>query len=240
MLKDKTVFVSGGTGYLGTAIVKKCVEYGAKVIFSYHENEQQAKSLTAGFPNIKSVQIDLKDIVQIKNNIEKLVKEIGAIDILINNAGVSQVMPFSLLEEDDFDLLIDVNVKGVFFLTKAIVRTMIKYKKGSIVNIGSIAGHRLFDVPVHYALSKSALAGFTYSLAVELKRFAIRVNCVSPGMLDDGVAAGIPDELKAAYLNHCTTGRPGTGIEVAEVVCFLASDKAGYVNGQNIFVDGGI
>jgi NAD(P)-dependent dehydrogenase (short-subunit alcohol dehydrogenase family) len=240
MLENKTVFISGGTGYLGSAVIKKCVEYGANVVFSYYQNEEQAKSLITEFPDLRPIQIDLKDINEIKLRIEKLCGEIGSIDILINNAGVSQVMPFSLLEEDDFDLLVDVNVKGVFFLTKAIVRNMIKNKKGSIINIGSLAGHRLFDVPVHYALSKSALAGFTYALAAELKRFKIRVNTVSPGMLDDGVASGIPDELRNAYLNHCATGRPGSGKEVAEVVCFLASDKASYVNGQNIFVDGGI
>ncbi len=240
MLKNKTVFISGGTGYLGRALCEKCLAYQAKVIFSYHKNDQQAHNMKTELPGLQAVQIDLKDTHDIKSKITDLYKKYESIDVLVNNAGVSQVMPFSLLEEDDFDQMIDVNIKGTVFLTKSIIRGMIRNKKGVIVNIGSIAGHRLFDVPVHYALSKSAMAGFTFALAIELKRFAIRVNCVSPGMLEDGVARGIPEEMKQAYLNHCATGRPGSAAEVAEVVCFLASDKASYVNGQNIFVDGGI
>jgi NAD(P)-dependent dehydrogenase (short-subunit alcohol dehydrogenase family) len=109
-----------------------------------------------------------------------------------------------------------------------------------VVNIGSLAGHRMLDVPVHYALSKAAIAGFSSALAMELKRYNIRVNTVSPGLLEDGVARGVPDSLVKDYLNHCAAGRPGTGDEVAETVSFLLSERCGYINGQNIFVDGGI
>ncbi len=240
MLENKIVFVSGGTGYIGSAICKVCSDYGAKVIFSYYKNKDQATELKSELKSAIDIQLDINDVKEIKDKIYNLNQEIDKIDILINNAGVSQVMPFSLLEESDLDFILDTNVKGTFFLTKEIVRKMIKYKTGSIVNIGSIAGHRILDVPVHYALSKSAISGFTFSLAAELKRFNIRVNSVVPGMLEDGVAKGIPDELREDYLKHCLIGRPGKGKEVAEVVCFLASDKASYINGQNLFVDGGI
>ena len=240
MLENKIVFISGGTGYLGSAICRASADYGARVIFSYHDNEKRAKELIDEIKGSREININIKDTNDIKKKIEQLHEEIEAVDVLVNNAGVSQVMPFSMLEEDDMNFMLDVNVKGTVFLTKAVVRRMIRKKQGVIINIGSIAGHRMFDVPVHYALSKAAISGFTFSLAVELKRFGIRVNSVVPGMLEDGVSRGIPEELRRDYLKHCAKGRPGTGREVAEVVCFLASDRASYINGQNIFVDGGI
>jgi len=240
VLEEKVVFISGGTGYLGSVICKSCAEYGAKVVFSFYGNEARASELMTEIEGAKGIKIDMKNLNDISTKIDQLHKEIEAVDVLINNAGTSQVMPFSLLEEEDFDLMMNINVKGTVFLTKAIVRRMIKKRKGVIVNIGSIAGHRMFDVPIHYAISKAAISGFTYALASELKRFGIRINSVVPGMLEDGVARGIPKELREDYLKHCATGRPGTGREVAELVCFLASDRARYINGQNIFIDGGI
>ena len=240
MLDGKIVFVSGGTGFLGSAICQACAEYGATVIFSYHKNGEKAETLQSTVKGSRGIQINLKDVTDITDKIEQLYREIERIDVLVNNAGVSQIMPFAMLEEEDLDYMLDVNVKGTVFLTKAVVRGMIRHRSGVIVNIGSIAGHRMFDVPVHYALSKAAIAGFTYSLAAELKRFGIRVNSVVPGLLEDGISKGIPEDLQEDFTKHCAVGRPGRGREVAETVCFLASDRASYINGQNIFVDGGI
>lgn len=240
MLNNKVVFVSGGTGYIGSAICQACGEYGAKVIFSYYKHEQKAQVLLDAIQDARAIQLNLKDVNDTTAKIEELYQEIERIDVLVNNAGVSQVMPFAMLEEEDLDYLLDVNVKGTVFLTKAVVRGMIRNRSGAIVNIGSIAGHRVLDVPVHYALSKAAIAGFTYALVAELKRFGIRVNSVVPGLLKDGVAKSVPEELREDFNKHCAAGRVGTGREVAEMVCFLASERASYINGQNIFVDGGI
>ncbi|MDP6155907.1 MAG: SDR family oxidoreductase [Candidatus Thermoplasmatota archaeon] len=240
MLNKKIVFVSGGSGYLGSAICERCANYGAKVYFSYYKNKEKAETLMRRIEGSKGIKINNKDVRDIEEKIEQLHKEIDRVDVLVNNAGVSQIMPFPMLEEDDVDFMMDVNIKGTIFLTKSITKRMIWQKKGSIVNIGSIAGHRMLDVPVHYATTKAAIAGFTYSLAAQLKRYGIRVNSVVPGLLEEGVSRGVPKELLEDYLNHCSAGRPGTGREVAEVVCFLASDRASYINGQNIFVDGGI
>jgi NAD(P)-dependent dehydrogenase (short-subunit alcohol dehydrogenase family) len=240
MIKDKVVFISGGTGYIGESICRACSTYGAQIIFSYNRNEEKANELCDELKGSKCLQINMSDIEDLTRKIELLYKEIQQIDILVNNAGISQVMPFAMIEEEDFDSLMNINVKGTFFLTKAVLRGMIRRRSGCIINIGSIAGHRMYDVPVHYALSKAAIPGFTYSLAAELKRFGIRVNTVVPGLIEDGVSRGISKELREDFQNHCATGRAGTGMEVAEVVCFLASDGASYINGQNIFVDGGI
>lgn len=240
MLTGKNVFVSGGSGYIGSEICRTCAQYGANVFFSYYENQEAAQKLMGEIKGSKGIRINLRDLVDIKTKIETLYNEVDSIDILINNAGVSQIMPFSMMEEEDVDYLMDVNVKGTVFITKAIIRRMIKYKKGAIVNLGSIAGHRMFDVPIHYAFTKAAISGLTTSLTMELKRYGIRVNSVVPGLIEGGLSDGIPDELREDFNNHCAVGRAGTAREVAEVVCFLGSDKASYVNGQNIFVDGGI
>jgi NAD(P)-dependent dehydrogenase (short-subunit alcohol dehydrogenase family) len=240
MLENRNILVTGGTGYLGEAICRACSRYGARVFFTWHANADKAEQLAAELPASRAIRLDIRDQAAVNETIAGLHREIEAFDVLINNAAVSQIMPFSMLESEDLDLLLEVNVKGTVFLTKAAVRPMIRRRKGVVVNIGSLAGHRMLDVPVHYALSKAAVAGFGTALAAELKRYNIRVNTVSPGLLEDGVARGVPEALVQDYLKHCASGRPGTAAEVAETVCFLASERSGYLNGQNIFVDGGI
>jgi NAD(P)-dependent dehydrogenase (short-subunit alcohol dehydrogenase family) len=240
MLDGKTVFVSGGTGSIGEAVCRVCAQNKASVIFSYHTNEKKADELLGEIPGSRKIRINMLDLRDIAAKTDELFASVGVVDALINNAGISQVMPYSLMEEEDYDLMMDMNVKGTFFLTRHFVRMMIRNKKGSIVNIGSIAGNRMYEVPVHYAVSKAAITGFTFSLASELKRYAIRVNSVVPGLIDGGISRGIPDNLRADFVSHCAAGRAGTPMEVAELVAFLASDRASYINGQNIMIDGGI
>jgi NAD(P)-dependent dehydrogenase (short-subunit alcohol dehydrogenase family) len=162
------------------------------------------------------------------------------VDILVNNAGITQVMPFALIEEEDWDRMMDVNVKGMFLVTKAFVRGMIRRKNGAVVNLGSLAGMRVLEVPVHYATAKSAVVGFTLSLARELSRYNVRVNAVVPGLVDGGVSSNVPEKQREDYFQHCTLGRAGKPEEVAELVAFLASDRAGYINAQAIHIDGGV
>lgn len=240
MLDGKTVFITGGTGYIGSGICRKATEYGAKVIFSYSRKAEQAEMLLKELPGAKAVQMNLNNVKELTSIIEKLYKEEPVIDILVNNAAISQIMPLAMLEEEDVDLALHINIKGTIFVTKAVVRGMIRNKHGAIVNIGSIAGQRILDVPLTYAMTKAALPGMTNALAAELKRFNIRVNTVIPGMMEGGVAKGVPDDLRADFLKHNTRGRAGTAEDVAELVCFLASDKSSYINGQHIAVDGGI
>ncbi len=240
MFKDKRVFVSGGSGYLGSAICRAFAARGARVAFSYHRNVEAADRLAAELPGSVSAAIDLRDPAAIEAAVERLVADGGVFDVLVNNAAVSRVMPLSLLEEEDVDLVLDVNVKGTIFMTRAVVRGMVRRRQGAVVTVGSLAGHRILDVPVTYAVSKAALWGLTVALAAELKRFNIRVNAVVPGLTEGGVSVGVPDELRREFLEHCLAGRAGKAEEIAEVVCFLASDAASYVNGQNLFVDGGI
>ena len=189
---------------------------------------------------VKAYPLDVLDKTGSVKIAEQIEREFGPVDILVNNAGISQVMPFALIEEEDWDRMMDVNVKGMFLVTKAFVRGMIRRKKGAVVNLGSLAGMRVLEVPVHYATAKSAVVGFTLSLARELSRYNIRVNAVVPGLLDSGVSSNVPDKQREDYSKHCTVGRAGKPGEVAELVAFLASDRAAYINAQAIRVDGGV
>ena len=242
MLKNRTAFVTGGTGAIGAAIVRSLAGHGAQVAFSYHNRGDKARKLEGelGGKRARSFPLDVLDKAGPAKVAEQVERDLGPIDILVNNAGVTQVMPFALIEEEDWDRIMDVNVKGMFLVTKAFVRGMIRRKKGVVVNLGSLAGMRVLEVPVHYATAKSAVVGFTMSLARELARYNVRVNAVIPGLLDGGVSSNVPDKQRADYVQHCTVGRAGKPEEVAELVAFLASDRAGFINAQAIHIDGGV
>jgi NAD(P)-dependent dehydrogenase (short-subunit alcohol dehydrogenase family) len=171
--------------------------------------------------------------------VKEVLERFGSVDVLVNNAGLTQVMPFALIEEEDWDQILTANLKTMFLVTKEIIRSMISHKRGVVINIGSLAGHRLLEVPVHYATAKAGVSGFTLSLAKELSRYNIRVNEVVPGLLSKGVGELVPEKERAEYLRYCAAGRPGEPGEIAEVVAFLASEKAQYINAQRVFVDGG-
>ena len=244
MLKGKTAFVTGGSGAVGSAIVRTLAREGCKVAFSFHRHGESAadlvKSLSDTGATVASCEADVLDAPALQAAAERIERDLGPVDILINNAGIAQVMPFALIEEADWDMVMDVNVKGMFLATKAFIRGMIRGKSGAIVNMSSLAGLRVLEVPVHYATAKAAVVGFTLSLAREMARYNIRVNAVVPGMLTEGVSSNVPPTQQEEYKRFCLQGRPGTPAEVAELVAFLASDRASYINAQSIFVDGGI
>ncbi|HOX07743.1 MAG TPA: SDR family NAD(P)-dependent oxidoreductase [Planctomycetota bacterium] len=235
----KVALVTGGSGALGGAIVRRLRRDGLEVVFTFNAHEKEAGELAESSGAV-AFRADLTDRAQVRAMVKGALDRFGRIDVLVNNAGLTQVMPFALIEEEDWDRVLDANLKSMFLVTREVVRGMIARKSGVIVNIGSLAGHRLLEVPVHYATAKAGVSGFTLALAGELSRYKIRVNSVVPGLLEAGVGRMVPEKEMADYLRHCAAGRPGRMDEVAEVVAFLASDAAAYVNAQSIFVDGGI
>lgn len=225
MLNGKVAFVAGGSGALGQAIVGTLAREGACVAYSYKTGFEKARkldgSLAATGAVVQSYPLDVLDgkaAVELAKTIEQ---QLGPVDILVNSAGTTHVMPFAMIEEKDWDLMMDVNVKGMFLVTKAFVRGMIRRKAGNIINIGSLGGTRMLEVPVHYAAAKSAVVGFTLALARELGRYHIRVNTVMPGMLTEGISVNIPNKQQEEYKNYCALSRAGTPQEVAELVAFF-------------------
>jgi NAD(P)-dependent dehydrogenase (short-subunit alcohol dehydrogenase family) len=172
--------------------------------------------------------------------VDRCLAELGGIDVLVNAAGISQAVPLALMREDDWDRMLAVNLRGVFLVSRAVLRPMVAQRRGVIVNVGSVAGRRMLDVPVHYAASKAGVSGFTLALAREVARYGIRVACVVPGLLRGGVGNNVPPALLDMYGKRCVAGRVGEPAEVAEVIAFLASDRASYVHAGEVFVDGGL
>ncbi len=244
LLKNKKALITGGTGAIGEKLCEVFSAEGADIAFNYEKNSKKAEKIIKTIEENKkkgiAFQCSVLNEKGIERMVEQVIKKFGRIDILVNSAGITQVLPFPLIEETDWDQMMDVNVKGMFLATKEVVRKMILQRSGVIINIGSIAGIRLLEVPVHYATAKAAVCGFTISLAKELSRYNIRINSVVPGMLDAGVSTNVPEKQYKEYIKYCAKGRPGKPEEVAHFAAFLCSDKADYINAQNLIIDGGL
>ena len=244
LLEGKVALVTGGSRGLGRAICDVLAREGADVCFNYARNDVEAanvvKRIEGHGRRAASYKCSVLDRAALAAMVTDIEAKFGRIDILVNNAGVTQVMPFALIEEDDWDLVMDINVKGTFLVTHAVARGMIRQKKGKILNVSSLAGITLIKAPVHYATSKAAIHGFTMSLSKELARYNIHVNGIAPGLLDEGVGTYLNAEQNQDYMKHCSLGRPGTCPEIAEMVAFMVSDRCSYLSGTTILADGGL
>ena len=244
LLAGKHVLVTGASRGLGRAFCSVFAQQGADVAFNYAGDDAGAAQTTAYIEARGQRALAFKVSVLDEVGCNRMVKEIeGAwqgIDVLVNNAGVSQPLPLPLMEESDWDHVMDVNAKGPFLAARAVLRGMIRRRNGSILNIGSLAGLRLIESPVHYAASKAAIKGFTQALAKEVARYNIRVNCLAPGLLEEGVGQSLPEHRMQEYLRHVSLGRIGTLEEVAKFAAFLVSDRNSYMNGETILMDGGL
>jgi 3-oxoacyl-[acyl-carrier protein] reductase len=244
ILKGKRVLVSGGSHGLGRALCLAFSSHGADVAFNYATSSKQALETQLAIEKngspCKVYQTSVLDLAGLRNMVADLESTWGGIDILVNNAGISQMLPIALLEEEDWDNLMDVNVKGVYLLTRAVLRGMIRKRAGRILNIGSLAGLRIIDAPAHYAASKAAIKGLTMSLAKEIGRYNITVNSIAPGVLEGGVAVNIPEYRVQEYVQNCSLGRVGSYDEIAEMAAFMVSDDNSYMNGFTLVMDGGL
>ena len=242
--EGKRILITGGSSGLGRHLVCSLAQKRAKVAFNYSSNDEGAKETQQKAlqfaPDVLMFKSSVLDSQAISDMVRTLDSKWGGIDILINNAGISQTLPVALLEEEDWDKLMDINVKGMYLVTRAVLKSMIRQRSGRILNIGSLAGMRLIEAPVHYATSKAAVKGFTESLAKEVGRYGILVNCLAPGLLEGGVGAGLPDYRLRDYLHHCAMGRLGTFDEIAELCAFMVSDQNAYMTGATLVADGGL
>jgi len=244
LLDGRTAIVTGGARGLGRAICVALATDGADVAFNYLRDDEAAAATVAAITALGrrawSFKVSVLDKAGLRAMAAEVVTATGAIDVLVNNAGHGQVVPLALMEEEDWDRMLDTHVKGAFLATQAVLRTMIKQRRGRVLNVSSLAGVKMLEAPVHYSTAKAALKGFTESLAKEIGRYGITVNCVAPGVLDEGVSDHLPPARREEYLRHCAMRRLGRLDEAAAVVAFLASDRASYLNGSTIVVDGGV
>jgi 3-oxoacyl-[acyl-carrier protein] reductase len=244
LLEGRTALVTGGSRGLGRAICEALAREGARVAFNYARSEDDARATLAALEGLgaeaSAHKVSVLDKAGLTGLVQALDRAHGKIDILVNNAGFGQVVPLALMEEEDWDSMIDTHVKGAFLATQAVLRSMVRERYGRVVNVGSLAGVKMMQAPVHYATAKAALKGFTESLAKEVGRYGITVNCVAPGILDEGVSDHLPPARKEEYLRHCALRRVGKLAEAADVIAFVASERASYMNGATVVVDGAV
>lgn len=245
MLCDgRVALVTGGSRGLGRAICLALAREGAIVAFNYLKADAEADATVAQIEAAGGRASAHKVSVLDKPGLAELARSLdrahGRIDILVNNAGYGQVVPLALMEESDWDEMLDTHVKGAFLTTQAVLRIMVRERYGRVINVSSLAGIKMMQAPVHYATAKAALKGFTESLAKEIGRYGITVNCVAPGILDEGVSDHLPPARKDEYLRHCALRRVGRLDEAANMIAFLASDRASYTNGATLVVDGAV
>ena len=244
LLDGKVALVTGSSRGLGRAIARVLAREGADVAVNYARDEAAAAAavdeLHALGRRAWAHRASVSDKAAVRAMVAAVVEQAGGIDILVNNAGHGQVVPLALMEEEDWDSMMSTHLKGAFLCTQAVLRGMVKRRAGRIINVSSLAGVKMMEAPVHYATAKAGLNGFTESLAKEIGRYGITVNAVAPGILDEGVSDNLPEARKEEYLRHCAMRRVGTLEEAAEVVAFLASDRASYLNGATIVIDGAV
>jgi NAD(P)-dependent dehydrogenase (short-subunit alcohol dehydrogenase family) len=244
LLDGRTALVTGGSRGLGRALCLALAGEGAQVAFNYLQSEEEASrtasELRALGRQVWAYRASVLDKQAVANMVRAVEAEAGAIDILVNNAGIGQVVPLALMEEEDWDRMIDTHVKGAFLVSQAVLRGMVRARYGRILNVSSLAGVKMMQAPVHYATAKAALKGFTEALAKEVGRYGITVNCLAPGILEEGVSDHLPPAKKQEYLSHCALRRTGTLAEVAALAAFLASANNSYMNGATIVVDGAV
>lgn len=244
MLKGKCAIVTGASRGIGKAIALKLASLGANIVINYRSNEKEALEVENEIKNMGVETLCVKGDISKSEEVEKIIStakdKFGSIDIMVNNAGITKDTLILRMKEEDFDSVIDVNLKGVFNCLKAITPIMVKQKYGKIINLSSVVGIAGNAGQVNYAASKAGVIGMTKSLAKELGARGINVNAVAPGFIETDMTDALGDKYKEEVTKTIPLKRFGTAKDVAEVVAFLASESSDYVTGQVIQVDGGM
>lgn len=240
--EGKTAVITGSSRGIGRAIAEKLGKLGANIVLNGTKESVQntAKELEAMGIKVVSHIGDVRSSEDVKELMSIAVETFGGVDILVNNAGITKDKPMAMMSEDDWDIVLDINLKGSFLCTKAAAKLMLKKRYGRIINVSSVAGAYGNAGQANYSASKAGLIGLTKTTAKEFAPRGITCNAVTPGVIESDMTEILPDDLKKKFLEKIALGRFGTPEEVANVIAFLASDEAGYITGQVIDIDGGI
>ena len=239
-LTGKVALVTGGSRGIGRSIVEGLAGSGAMVALCSRDATKAAEVAGAVGAGAKGYACDMTVPAQIEALVERVEAEVGPVDVLVNNAGLNRDNLLFRIGEDDWDLVLDANLKGPFLLTKLVARGMIKRRWGRVVNISSVVGLIGNKGQANYAAAKAGLIGFTKTVARELASRNVLVNVVAPGYIDTEMTRAIADEARQALQAAIPLGKLGSGADVAGAVLFLASDLASYITGQVLVVDGGM
>ncbi len=239
-MDKKVALVTGASRGIGKACAQALAREGFLVAIHYRSQEAQAQEVAAGIPGSKIFQADLSQEESCKELAKQVKDTFGRIDVLVNNAGMSIDQLITFAKPTEFDQILDVNLKSVFNLTKAVSRVMIKQKAGRIINLSSVVGHTGNAGQSMYAASKGAITAFTKSIAADLASFGILANCVAPGFIKTDMTDAIPAEAQSAIMGKIPLQRLGTPEEVAACVSFLSSEGAAYITGSTLHVNGGM
>ena len=244
LLDGKTALVTGASRGIGRAIALCLAAEGARVAINYAGNVKAAEEVKAIIEAAGGTailcQADIADSAAVEAMIADVVKEFGAIDILVNNAGITRDTLLMRMKDEDFAKVLDTNLKGVFYCTKAVSKLMMKKRSGRIVNMASVVGLVGNAGQTNYAAAKAGVIGFSKSAAKELASRGITVNAVAPGFIGTDMTADLPESVKEKALSDIPLGRAGQPEDVANAVLFLASEQASYITGQVVHVDGGM
>jgi 3-oxoacyl-[acyl-carrier protein] reductase len=243
-LTDKIAVVTGAAQGIGKAVAKTLAQRGANVVVAdlqVEKAEAVAQEITANTGNKAiAIQVDVADGESAKAMIDAASAEFGRVDILVNNAGVTRDNLIMRMNESDFDLVININLKGAFNCSKAVIRKMMKQRSGRIINMTSVSGITGQAGQTNYSSSKAGLIGFTKALAKEVGSRGITVNAVAPGFIETALTVDLPEDIKEMGIKLTPMGRFGQPQDVANAVAFLASDEAAFITGEILKVDGGM
>jgi len=240
-LKGQIALVTGASRGIGAAIAQELALRGATVVGTATTDEGAARVTQAlQAQGGRGVRLDVNDAAAAEAVVDGIVKQHGGLQVLVNNAGITRDMLAMRLKDEDWDAVVDTNLKAVFRMSRAVMRTMMKQRYGRIVNITSVVGASGNPGQANYAAAKAGVAGMTRALARELGSRGITVNCVAPGFIETDMTAALPEEQHKALLGQIPLGQLGKPADVAHAVAFLASPQAGYVTGQELHVNGGM
>lgn len=244
LLENKTVLITGATRGIGKGIAETFAKQGAHVAFTFSSSVEAAtaleKELTANGVKAKGYQSNAADFAAAQELAAAVLEEFGSIDVLINNAGITKDNLLMRISEEDFDKVIEINLKSVFNLTKAVIRPMMKQRSGSIINMSSVVGVQGNAGQTNYAASKAGMLGFTKSVALELGSRNIRCNAIAPGFIETEMTAKLDEKVVDGWRQAIPLKRGGTPEDIANACVFLASDMSAYITGQTLNVDGGM
>ena len=244
LLKDKTAIITGASRGIGRGIAKVFAAQGCNVAFTFSSSVEAANALEtelkAAGVNAKGYQSNAADFDQAQALVEQVLKDFEGIDILINNAGITKDNLLMRMGEEDFDKVIEVNLKSVFNMTKAVQRTFLKQRQGSLIHMSSVVGVKGNAGQANYAASKAGIIGFSKSAALELGSRNIRSNVIAPGFIETEMTAKLSEEVVQGWRDGIPLKRGGKPTDVANACVFLASDLSSYITGQVLHVDGGM